>query len=91
MDSKSKDWSNLLTVCESEYTRVKHSGPAGKSVYKGVCSFRDRWRVIIYVESKQVYIGAFDCEIEAAQVYEVASRHIQLLKKIRISASLVKI
>jgi len=85
------DWYKLLTVCENEYSRVKHTGPTGKSIYKGVCSFGDRWRVVIYVSSKQVYIGTFDCENEAAQVYEVASHHLKLLKNIRMSASLTKI
>ena len=92
MGTGMEDWYKLLSVCENEYSRVTHNGPPGKSIYKGVCSCRDnRWRVVIYVNSKQVYIGTFDCEIEAAKAYEVASTHLQLLKNIRISSSLVKI
>lgn len=69
---------NLLKVVETELRLLNyHSrrGPVGASVYKGVCVTRgDKWRSVIYVNGRQLYLGTFNSEVEAAKEYDLAAK-----------------
>ena len=69
---------NLLKVVEAELRLLNHNsnrGPPGASIYKGVCVTRgDKWRSVIYVDGRQLYLGTFESEVEAAKEYDFAAR-----------------
>ena len=54
-------------------------GPIGSSGFKGVCmarsahSHQKRWRAVLYIGKKQLYLGTFDNEISAACAYDAAA------------------
>lgn len=63
-------------MAEQEYWNLEQSGvvrnrgPRGVSGYKGVCVARNnRWRVVLYVGRRQIYVGMFDSKVDAAIAY----------------------
>jgi hypothetical protein len=54
----------------------RRRGRKGKSIYRGVCVTREgKWRAVIYKERKQLYLGVFESEVQAALAHDRAARH----------------
>jgi len=55
----------------SHRSNINKSKSLGKSKYRGVCwSIKNKkWRARIQVNGKNLFLGLFDCEIEAGKVY----------------------
>jgi len=55
---------------------ARRRGRKGKSIYRGVCVTREgKWRAVIYKERKQLYLGVFESEIDAAKAHDRAARY----------------
>ncbi|CAM9283982.1 unnamed protein product [Pylaiella littoralis] len=53
----------------------RRRGRRGKSVYRGVCVTREgKWRAVIYKERKQLYLGVYESEVDAAKAHDRAAR-----------------
>lgn len=50
--------------------RTKHQQ---SSIYKGVSKHQGKWRARIFYNNKEISLGRFDCEIEAAKSYNQAA------------------
>lgn len=69
-----RDNIRLATKSQNQHNRRKLL--KGSSVFKGVC-WDDKsraWRSSIRVNQTQVYLGIFECEIDAAHVYDYVAR-----------------
>lgn len=70
--------SNLrrATKQENTFNRRKRSGCSSK--YKGVCFYKDRnkWGANIWINYKQICIGRFSSEVEAALAYNEKAREL---------------
>ncbi|CAM9496820.1 unnamed protein product [Scytosiphon promiscuus] len=56
-------------------TTHRRRGRRGKSVYRGVCVTREgKWRAVIYKERKQLYLGVYESEVDAAKAHDRAAR-----------------
>ena len=75
------NWEILLACCKSEYEivnskqRIKSS-----SGFKGVSVYGKRWRSVIYINNKQIYLGSFGSPEEAYLAYQ-NSRIKQILNE----------
>lgn len=48
-----------------------NAGPSrGRSKYKGVSPRGGKWRAYVVIQKRQIYLGAFNSEIEAALAYD---------------------
>lgn len=61
------------TVSQNGANRKKQKGTS--SIYKGVYLFKrdNKWKVHIKVNGKEIYLGVFLDELEAAKAYDAAS------------------
>lgn len=74
-DGLNNRMSNLRLCTNVENMRNMRRG-RGRSKYKGVSWYeRDkRWRSYIVVDAKQIHLGYFDDEMEAAEAYDAAAK-----------------
>lgn len=70
-------WVNLRSCSGQQNQGNQKIKKGGSSIFKGVSwSSRDKiWRAQIRVDSKNIYLGSFDCEKEAAKVYNAACKN----------------
>ncbi|CAN0515569.1 unnamed protein product, partial [Ectocarpus sp. 12 AP-2014] len=60
---------------EAPVTPRRRRGRKGRSIYRGVCVTREgKWRAVIYKERKQLYLGVYESELEAAKAHDRAAR-----------------
>lgn len=64
---------NLRLATTSENAVNKRSSSPGSSIYRGVVNRSGKWRALITVDSKQIWLGFFDDEVEAAKAYDTAA------------------
>ncbi len=67
---------NLRTCTHAENMRNRRSDQGSRSHYKGVCwhNQNNKWVVRIAVNRKQIYLGCFISELDAAKAYDAAAR-----------------
>lgn len=70
--------SNLRIVTTFQSSCNTKSRKNSTSKFKGVSwnKRRNRWRVVIMKNQKQIYVGTFTDEVEAAKSYDVAAKNI---------------
>lgn len=69
------NWDIFLACCESEYQVLNASnrGPRSSSGYTGVSStLQCKWRSVIYIQGKQIYLGIFNSPEEAFRAHRIA-------------------
>lgn len=69
----------IVTKSQNQANQIRINEKPGfvkSSIYKGVQkSTPNSFRVRIRVDSKEIYLGSFKCEIEAAKAYNEAARN----------------
>ena len=68
---------NMRTCTVTENNRNQVHTIAGTSKYKGVnwSKYHKKWHSGIVVNKKNLYLGRFDNELQAAELYDIAARH----------------
>lgn len=75
--NKLNNTSSNLRKCsfkENQRNKKKNKSTITSSKYKGVSFQGDKWRAYIVLDDKQINLGRFDTEEEAAKVYNEASK-----------------
>ena len=74
-------WEILLACCKSEYEIVNSKrGIKPSTGFRGVSVYGKRWKSVIYVNNKQIYLGSFGSPEEAYLAYQ-KSRIKKILQK----------
>jgi hypothetical protein len=67
-------WSNLRAATREENARNNRGIEGSSSIYLGVSKVRNGWKAQINVAKKQLYLGRFSNEEDAAKCYDAAAR-----------------
>lgn len=59
-----------ISTCSQNQMNKKVQDKKIHSVYKGVSKHYDKWRAYIKIQDKQIHIGRFKSEIDAARAYD---------------------
>jgi hypothetical protein len=67
-----------LRFCNCSQNQQNRKVTSGTSLFKGVsrCKTTNRWRADIKSNGKQVFIGRFDTELEAAKAYDTKAKDL---------------
>lgn len=66
---------NLRAGTQLQNTGNRRKQP-GTSIYKGVCSYKNKWMAQIQHNHKHINLGYFDSEIDAAKAYDKKSKEL---------------
>ena len=80
-------WENLRYATHAENSRNMKKHTDGSSVYKGVCYHKlsRKWKTQIMVDGKVKYLGLYNDEREAAEVYNKAAlEHYKEFAKLNV-------
>ena len=78
-DSLDNQKQNLREATYSQNAMNRTKQQHCTSAYKGVSKFRNKWKAKIGINGKQIYLGIFNTEVEAAKAYN--QKAIELFKE----------
>ncbi len=65
---------NLRKATDQENARNKSKQEGTSSGYKGVTKVKNRWKASMSIDNKDIHIGYYDTEKEAADAYDKATK-----------------